>query len=146
MVGAYRSLSPENYDQHPGVGAELMGRWAFPTGVAIGLGARYVAFPREGWDRVTVFLDGRYAPTSPTRRVQPVAGLRAGPYYGGGVGDGDGNPLFGVETAAIIGFSLRAGAGVSFTMLGDLGVVLTSNDPDRLRRFFPGVQVGLTVH
>jgi len=141
-LGVYRSNSTASYYADPGIGAEFRGHWSFPSGFVLGLGARGIRF--QNGDRATVFLDGRYAPV-PTvaQRIRPIFGVRGGPFLDGTVGD-----LFtGLDVGAVAGLSLRAGNGVSLTLVGDLGFSLASGDYSHSsRRFLPGLMLGLTFH
>jgi hypothetical protein len=140
-LGVYRSGN--EFQTSPGVGAELAGRWASRSGAGAGIGARLIHSGAE--DRVFAFIDARYAPfPSSTTRIQPLVGARAGLFLA--EGDFDDDPLIGLRVGPLLGISVRAGRGVSLTIAGELGLVLDTNLCCGMRRFVPGLQVGLTFH
>ena len=140
-LGVYRSGN--EFQTSPGVGPELIGRLSSRTGVGVGIGARFVHSSAE--DRVSAFIDARYAPfPSSTTRIQPVIGARAGLFLAEGEFDDD--PLIGLQVGPLLGMSVRAGTGVSVTIAGELGLILDTNLCCGARRFVPGLQVGVTFH
>jgi hypothetical protein len=140
-LGVYRSGN--EFQTSPGVGAEVIGRWSSRSGVGAGIGARLVHSGAD--DRVSAFLDLRYAPfPSSTARIQPIIGARAGLFLAEGEFDDD--PLIGLQAGPLLGFAIRAGTGVSVTIAGDLGLILDTNLCCGNRRFVPGVQAGITFH
>jgi hypothetical protein len=140
-LGVYRSGN--KFQTSPGVGAELVGRWASRSGAGAGIGARLVHSDAE--DRVFAFIDARYAPfPSSNTRIQPLIGARAGLFLAEGEFDDD--PLIGLQVGPLLGISVRAGAGVSVTFAGELGLILDTNLCCGMRRFIPGLQVGVTFH
>lgn len=140
-LGVYRSGN--EFQTSPGVGAELVGRWASRSGAGAGIGARLVHSGAE--DRVFAFIDARYAPfPTSTTRIQPLLGARAGVFLAEGEFDDD--PLIGLQVGPLLGVSVRAGAGVSVTIAGELGLILDTNLCCGMRRFVPGLQVGVTFH
>jgi len=140
-LGVYRSGN--EFQTSPGVGAEVIGRWASRAGIGAGIGARLVHSGAE--DRFSAFLDVRYAPfPSSTRRIQPIIGVRAGLFFAEGeFGD---DPLIGLQAGPLLGIAVRAGTGVSLTMAGDFGRILDTNLCCGIRRFVPGLQVGINLH
>jgi hypothetical protein len=140
-LGIYRSGN--EFQTSPGVGAELVGRWASRSGAGAGIGARLVHSDAE--DRVFAFIDARYAPfPSSTTRIQPLLGARAGVFLAEGEFDDD--PLIGLSVGPLLGVSVRAGTGVSVMFAGELGLILDTNLCCGMRRFIPGLQVGVTFH
>ena len=140
-LGVYRSGN--EFQTSPGVGIELVGRWASRAGRGAGIGARLVHSDAE--DRVFAFLDARYAPfPSSTRRIQPLLGARAGVFLAEGEFDDD--PLIGLQVGPLLGVSVRAGTGVSVTIAGELGLILDTNLCCGMRRLVPGLQAGVTFH
>ena len=141
-IGIYRTNSTYFAYEDPGTGAELMGQWTFSSGMVVGLGARVISYFRG--ERYSAFLDGRYAPPpTPTHRLRPILGVRAGPY----ADDSESDPLVGVEGGPIVGLALRMSAGWSLTLAGDLTVVIHTNDYANVEhRFIPGLVLGVTIH
>ena len=140
-VGGYGSSN--SLRTNVGVGASLVGRVTSRSGFGVGLGARVIRYESE--DNGFAFLEVQYAPAPTlTRRIQPIAGLRAGLYRA--AGDFDDDPRFGLEGGPVGGIAIRAGGGVSLTLTGDLGIILDSNLYFGQRRFIPGAQVGITLH
>lgn len=140
-LGVYRSGN--EFQTSPGVGAELVGRWASRSGAGAGIGARLIHSGAE--DRVFAFIDARYAPfPSSTTRIQPLIGARAGLFLAEGEFDDD--PLIGLQVGPLLGISVRAGTGVSVTIAGELGLILDTNLCCGMRRFIPGLQAGVTLH
>lgn len=140
-LGVYRSGN--EFQTSPGVGAELVGRWASRSGAGAGIGARLVHSGAE--DRVFAFIDARYAPfPTSTTRIQPLLGARAGVFLAEGEFDDD--PLIGLQAGPLLGMAVRAGTRVSLTVAGDFGLILDTNLCCGTRRFVPGLQVGVTFH
>lgn len=142
-LGVYRSFDKYPGYQDPGIGGEAMGQWRFQSGLVLGIGGRAISY--QNGPRLSVFLDARYAPApTATHRVQPIIGVRAGPY----LDEISGDPLMGLEAGSALGVSLRLARGISLTLAGDLTLVLTSNYsfPDLKRGFSPGLVLGLTFH
>jgi hypothetical protein len=141
-LGLYRSNSTASYADDPGFGAELRGHWSLSSGFQLGLGARGIRF--QNGDRLTAFLDGRYAPVpSESQRIRPILGVRAGPFLDGTQSD----LLAGLDFGAVAGFSFRLGKGVSLTLTGDLGFSFASGDYNNFTHsFLPGLMLGLTFH
>jgi len=131
-----------------GVAFEGMGRIAWRSGLVVGLGGRYYARSGQEWHRGAISLDVRYAPgggpASRTRRVNPVVGIRGGPFV---ISGGSEDLLIGYEAGRVLGIGIPLGPGVSLTLTGDVVVRLTSDDYNgRLRRALPGLQLGLVIH
>jgi hypothetical protein len=140
-LGLYRSGN--EFQTSPGVGPELIGRWSSRSGIGVGIGARFVHSSAE--DRVSAFLDARYAPfPSSTRSIQPIIGVRAGLFVAEGEFDDD--PLIGLQAGPLLGIAVRAGTGLSVAIAGDFGLILDTNLCCGIRRFVPGLQVGITLH
>ena len=140
-LGIYRSGN--EFQTSPGVGAELVVRWASRSGAGAGLGARLVHSGAE--DRAATFIDLRYAPfPSSATRIQPIIGVRAGLFVA--EGDFGDDPLIGLQAGPLLGIAVRAGTGVSLTIAGDFGLILDTNLCCGVRRFVPGLQVGITLH
>jgi hypothetical protein len=141
-LGVYRSHSTYIGYGDPGVAGEVIGHWGFPSGFALGLGARAISFQHSV--RGTAFVDARYAPgPSAGPRARPIVAVRLGPY----IDDLGGDPLMGVEGGAALGYAFRIGAGVSLTAAADVVVVLSGNDyANTKRRFTPGLMIGVTFH
>jgi hypothetical protein len=139
--GVYRSGN--EFQTSPGVGAELVVRWASRSGAGAGLGARLVHSGAE--DRAATFIDLRYAPfPSSATRIQPIIGVRAGLFVA--EGDFGDDPLMGLQAGPLLGIAVRAGTGVSLTIAGDFGLILDTNLCCGTRRFVPGLQAGVTLH
>lgn len=140
-LGLYRSGN--EFQTSPGAGAELVGRWSARSGIGVGIGARFVHSSAE--DRVSAFIDTRYAPfPSSITRIQPIIGVRGGLFRAEGEFDDD--PLIGLQAGPLLGIGVHAGTGVSVMIAGDLGVILDTNLCCGARRFVPGLQVGVTFH
>jgi hypothetical protein len=140
-LGVYRSGN--EFQTSPGVGPELIGRWSSRSGIGVGIGARFVHSSAE--DRVSAFIDARYAPfPSSFPRIRPIIGMRAGLLLAEGEFDDD--PLIGLQAGPLLGIAVGAGTRVSVMIAGDLGLILDTNLCCGTRRFVPGFQVGITLH
>lgn len=138
-LGVFRSHFTDPSRQSPGVGDELILRWAAPSGFVLGLGAHLIHFEKAM--RGSAFLEARYAPApSVERKFRPIIGGRLGPF----VDDPENDPQLGVEAGTAFGLSFRVAAGVSLALTSDLTIELSSNDYANVtRRFFPGLMVGV---
>jgi hypothetical protein len=96
-LGVYRSGN--EFQTSPGVGAELVGRWASRSSAGAGIGARLIH--SGAVERASAFVDLRYAPfPSSATRIQPIIGVRAGLFLV--EGDFDDDPLIGLQAGVTL--------------------------------------------
>jgi len=120
-----------------GVTIEVAPDWRFRSGLSLGLGFRYTAYP-DLPGRNLVFVDARY--TRPAGAWRPTVGLRAGGFQGGDEDMDD--PYIGLEIGPVVGVERTVGEHLSVQALGSIAGVLALY---RSARVLPSLQVGLVI-